>query len=974
MAQLDDTEYDPDAKPIPVAGNPFVPDPFKSGYDPTDQSGAWGAAPGEFPGKVRTMLDLLERGRLTDPTAGLGTRLGEATLQHLYNTGQNLYRNVMAPGDYMQGLISPEEAQARAVGLAGSLVGPGVGRAVTGEAGAGMFGGILSKTADIPAFKAASQMEAQGIHPRQIWNDTGWYRNAQGNWRYEIPDMRAQLTGKDVPVIPEKSVPGAGGTSVPLGSVLDHPDLYKAYPAFADMPVASGFFENPRKEGSFKPYLQPMWGTPPGAIQLSAARCGTDMGSMLPFLLHEGQHGIQHYEQGIPPGKVTSVPSQFDEPYSGMNQEARRSPLGLTWQDWRDYTQYKDRLQHAGYESDPIEVEARNVEKRQLWTPAERQATPPWMSQPVGTEFQAMPASITESMLLGRARGPYIGPDTPGFTTQAGILRRKHSQAGHGEGGKIPMGRGLGPMGLEPTEGPVPVHHHPFSHEEDGSLPINHILAQPEVAQAIANPQIIRKEPVPYGAGASKSSYATHIDPKIPQYDPRFVGADGQPLLIDKYLNIHEQVEKAAMERGERYETAHVNKATPAEHAAIRADGGDPAVYERILKPYLAQTEKESLKGASPDLYQKPYGHSHSKILETYHGGQGQGGKVWHASPHSFKRFDMSKLGTGTGARTYGEGMYTAEEPGVAKDYQRQFTYEAEGMPHEILDPEGQKYDWEGEHYGGPPDPGERDVQSPAYMAFQHLAEAGNFDEARKALDLSRDYYHEYGSKANLRQESERGARMAKHYRDAAEHLDLIQAQGYRAKEKQRGKMYEVEINANPEHFLHWDHKLSDQSDHVKLALHRSGIAPEGDPEYADMTGADLYKHLDRHEREDRSYTPELLKKAGIPGAKHYDQFSRNTYKRIQTAEKDVGFWKDDVKFRKEYGRSPDFKYLTGRTAAESLQEAEGRLAKLKEQKLTHNYVVFDPHLMQILRRDEQPMALPAVQGGGSRWLATVTR
>ena len=43
---------------------------------------------------------------------------------------------------------------------------------------------------------------------------------------------------------------------------------------------------------------------------------------------------------------------------------------------------------------------------------------------------------------------------------------------------------------------------------------------------------------------------------------------------------------------------------------------------------------------------------------------------VWHGSPHKFDKFDSSKIGTGEGAQAYGHGLYLAENPAVAKDYQ----------------------------------------------------------------------------------------------------------------------------------------------------------------------------------------------------------------------------------------------------------------------------------------------------------------
>ena len=44
---------------------------------------------------------------------------------------------------------------------------------------------------------------------------------------------------------------------------------------------------------------------------------------------------------------------------------------------------------------------------------------------------------------------------------------------------------------------------------------------------------------------------------------------------------------------------------------------------------------------------------------------------AFHGSPHKFSKFDMGKIGTGEGAQAYGHGLYAAENPKVAKDYQR---------------------------------------------------------------------------------------------------------------------------------------------------------------------------------------------------------------------------------------------------------------------------------------------------------------
>jgi hypothetical protein len=46
---------------------------------------------------------------------------------------------------------------------------------------------------------------------------------------------------------------------------------------------------------------------------------------------------------------------------------------------------------------------------------------------------------------------------------------------------------------------------------------------------------------------------------------------------------------------------------------------------------------------------------------------------VYHGSPHRFEEFDASKIGTGEGEQVYGHGLYFAENPAVAKDYQDYF-------------------------------------------------------------------------------------------------------------------------------------------------------------------------------------------------------------------------------------------------------------------------------------------------------------
>lgn len=42
---------------------------------------------------------------------------------------------------------------------------------------------------------------------------------------------------------------------------------------------------------------------------------------------------------------------------------------------------------------------------------------------------------------------------------------------------------------------------------------------------------------------------------------------------------------------------------------------------------------------------------------------------AFHGTPHKFDKFDLSKVGTGEGAKAYGHGLYFAENPAVANQY-----------------------------------------------------------------------------------------------------------------------------------------------------------------------------------------------------------------------------------------------------------------------------------------------------------------
>ena len=138
------------------------------------------------------------------------------------------------------------------------------------------------------------------------------------------------------------------------------------------------------------------------------------------------------------------------------------------------------------------------------------------------------------------------------------------------------------------------------------------------------HPFVNNQNEVPYGAGASNtpSGYPVNIDKSIPQYDDRLKDKTGKPADLWKYLSIHEIAEHNAMEHNKTpYLKAHHDIATPAERAAVEADGVNWNEYEKIMDGFLKGTEHEKVKDIAPNLYTKPYPHHKADLLKRHEQG-----------------------------------------------------------------------------------------------------------------------------------------------------------------------------------------------------------------------------------------------------------------------------------------------------------------------------------------------------------------
>jgi hypothetical protein len=220
---------------------------------------------------------------------------------------------------------------------------------------------------------------------------------------------------------------------------------------------------------------------------------------------------------------------------------------------------------------------------------------------------------------------------------------------------------------------------------------------------------------------------------------------------------------------------------------------------------------------------------------------------VGHGSQHNFERFDVSKIGTGEGAQAYGHGLYFAENPDVYQGYRNKL----EGRPIPGRWPE----------VAAPP---------PAYESDEYLARQvmdsmnGNRSAAISELERRRDSLSQVPAHVQAPGAVDSFNRT----------IDVLRS----GKDLGGGKIYNVRITADPEHFLDWDRPLSEQSPLVQSTMARLGVSgPESRFTQSplttkDPTGDMAYRRLGG----DPAARSAALSEAGIPGIKFLDQGSRN--------------------------------------------------------------------------------------------------
>ena len=148
---------------------------------------------------------------------------------------------------------------------------------------------------------------------------------------------------------------------------------------------------------------------------------------------------------------------------------------------------------------------------------------------------------------------------------------------------------------------------------------------------------------------------------------------------------------------------------------------------------------------------------------------------------------------------------------------------------------------------------------------------------------------------------------------------------------------YEVGIRARPEDLLDWDAPIAQQPEAVRR------LAPQKAPwGFEPKTGADVYKILKYDDKGtppgDAARASAVLRDAGIPGHRFLDQGSRGRDVEIAQLKQDIARTSE-----------PDLKH-----------RLERELELFEKDPITSNYVIYEPNILDILKRYAVPGAVPA--------------
>jgi hypothetical protein len=342
---------------------------------------------------------------------------------------------------------------------------------------------------------------------------------------------------------------------------------------------------------------------------------------------------------------------------------------------------------------------------------------------------------------------------------------------------------------------------------------------------------------------------------------------------------------------------------------------GEPLAYLGMATPFAAPAAVAGAKAVAPKA---------GIALENYMASQGliQPLTAYHGTPHTIRgKFDISKVGTGEGAQSYGHGMYFAENPAVAKGYQQT-------LGKSELSVAG------------------KDLEGAEKFVADRLRNS-TYEDTLQWIDANKKAF---------------GKEKTAEYKNILENLKNIPI------ESRTGNLYKVDIpDENIPNMLDWDKPLHEQSPQVKKALesliqnpNTTGAAPwtfkdaietmNAAPHTREIasinpTGAEIYKMLGKsnmvgNKAPGQAEASELLNSLGIKGIRYLDEGSRGNY-RARTTYKG-----------EPYGDIISFNTKSQLDDYIKQKKEEGFGVETFPQ--TSNFVVFDPKDVKILEKNSQ--------------------
>jgi hypothetical protein len=302
-------------------------------------------------------------------------------------------------------------------------------------------------------------------------------------------------------------------------------------------------------------------------------------------------------------------------------------------------------------------------------------------------------------------------------------------------------------------------------------------------------------------------------------------------------------------------------------------------IVNRAMQALQARISSERQRSADMGLFDTATGlptmAGLGQAARAYAGGMSDGGvgsmmgaiRAYHGSPHSFDRFDLGKIGTGEGAQAYGHGLYFAGNEGVARGYRDALSKPA--------NPAFRTAD-------GTVEP----LNSTA--AALYGKHNGDADAAMQEFMAFISGKPEYAAARLRPEETLRG---------------LAGIKASPVVQPPAGHMYEVSLNTEPSRLLDWDKPLAGQGPDIQAAAQRAAqerLASIPAPQSATQasivaplrtlpTARDIAEGRFGNYTGDEAYTAaggyklgpnaaaasERLRSAGIPGIQYLDQGSR---------------------------------------------------------------------------------------------------